>query len=159
MPIMNKEVKMKVIKASVSNLDDIAILFDAYRQFYEQKSDIQGAKDFIEMHMKNGDSVIYLALSEGNEPLGFAQLYPSFSSVAMKRMWYLNDLYVSENARKKGVGRALLQKIAAFVKDTDAITVKLATAVSNEKAKSLYESEGYVKVTAFEHYTQRVKLA
>ncbi|ENI1142886.1 GNAT family N-acetyltransferase, partial [Vibrio cholerae] len=109
------------------------------------------------MHMKNGDSVIFLALSEGNEPLGFAQLYPSFSSVAMKRMWYLNDLYVSENARKKGVGRALLQKVAAFAKDTDAITVKLATAVSNEKAKSLYESEGYVKVTAFEHYTQRVK--
>ncbi|ENM5736162.1 GNAT family N-acetyltransferase [Vibrio mimicus] len=141
---------MKVIEASVSNLDDIAILFDAYRQFYEQESDIQGA---------NGDSVIFLALSEGNEPLGFAQLYPSFSSVAMKRMWYLNDLYVSENARKKGVGRALLQKVAAFAKDTDAITVKLATAVSNEKAKSLYESEGYVKVTAFEHYTQRVKLA
>ncbi|WP_420378089.1 GNAT family N-acetyltransferase, partial [Vibrio cholerae] len=54
---------------------------------------------------------------------------------------------------------ALLQKVAAFAKDTDAITVKLATAVSNEKAKSLYESEGYVKVTAFEHYTQRVKLA
>ncbi|GHX17178.1 histone acetyltransferase HPA2 and related acetyltransferase [Vibrio cholerae] len=75
---------MKVIEASVSNLDDIAILFDAYRQFYEQESDIQGARNFIEMHMKNGDSVIFLALSEGNEPLGFAQLYPSFSSVAMK---------------------------------------------------------------------------
>ncbi len=36
MPIMNKEVQMKVIEASVSNLDEIAILFDAYRQFYEQ---------------------------------------------------------------------------------------------------------------------------
>ncbi|WP_262361218.1 GNAT family N-acetyltransferase, partial [Vibrio cholerae] len=108
---------MKVIEASVLNLDDIAILFDAYRQFYEQESDIQGARNFIKMHMKNGDSVIFLAFSEDNEPLGFAQLYPSFSSVAMKRMWYLNDLYVSENARKKGFGRALLQKVAAFAKD------------------------------------------
>ncbi|ENM5903719.1 GNAT family N-acetyltransferase [Vibrio mimicus] len=150
---------MKVIEAGLSDLDAVAILFDAYRQFYEQESDIEGAKAFIESHMKNGDSVIFLALSESNEPVGFAQLYPSFSSVAMKRMWYLNDLYVSENIRKQGAGRTLLQRVAAFAKDTDAVTVKLATAVSNEKAKSLYESEGYVKVTAFEHYSQRVKLA
>ncbi|WP_000863102.1 GNAT family N-acetyltransferase, partial [Vibrio mimicus] len=149
---------MKVIEAGLSDLDAMAILFDAYRQFYEQESDIVGAKAFIENHIKNGDSVIFLALSKSNEPVGFAQLYPSFSSVAMKRMWYLNDLYVSENIRKQGVGRALLQRVAAFAKDTGAVTVKLATAVSNEKAKSLYESEGYVKITAFEHYSQRVKL-
>lgn len=150
---------MKIIEATISNLDKISILFDGYRQFYEQESDIDTAEAFIHSRITNGESVIFLALSEGDEALGFAQLYPSFSSVSMKRMWYLNDLFVLDSARNKGVARALLKRVAAFAKETNAITVKLATAVSNESAKSLYESEGYVKVTAFEHYTQRVKQA
>ncbi|WP_275920188.1 GNAT family N-acetyltransferase [Aeromonas sp. 2HA2] len=86
----------------------------------------------------------------------FTQLYPAFSSIAMKRMWYLNDLFVIESARQQGVARALLKRVASFAKETDALTVKLATAVSNHPAKSLYESEGYQKVIAFDHYTQRV---
>ncbi|WP_323940367.1 GNAT family N-acetyltransferase [Aeromonas caviae] len=83
-------------------------------------------------------------------------MYPAFSSIAMKRMWYLNDLYVVESARQQGVARALLKRVASFARETDALTVKLATAVSNQPAKLLYESEGYQKVIAFDHYTQRV---
>jgi ribosomal protein S18 acetylase RimI-like enzyme len=74
----------------------------------------------------------------------------------MKRMWYLNDLFVIESVRQQGVARALLKRVASFAKETDALTVKLAIAVSNHPAKSLYESEGYQKVIAFDHYTQRV---
>ena len=74
----------------------------------------------------------------------------------MKRMWYLNDLFVAASARQQGVARALLKQVATFARETDALTVKLATAVSNLPAKALYESEGYQKVVAFDHYTQRV---
>ncbi|WP_341536448.1 GNAT family N-acetyltransferase [Aeromonas dhakensis] len=106
--------------------------------------------------LTNADSVIFLARNEMGETMGFAQLYPAFSSVAMKRMWYLNDLFVAESARQQGVARALLKRVASFAKETDALTVKLATSISNHPAKSLYESEGYQKVIAFDHYTQRV---
>nr|WP_269430149.1 GNAT family N-acetyltransferase [Aeromonas dhakensis] len=100
--------------------------------------------------------MIFLARNEMGEAMGFVQLYPAFSSVAMKRMWYLNDLFVAESARQQGVARALLKRVASFAKETDALTVKLATSISNHPAKSLYESEGYQKVIAFDHYTQRV---
>ncbi|EMD0742751.1 GNAT family N-acetyltransferase [Vibrio cholerae] len=150
---------MKILKAAISELDQIVSLFDDYRQFYGQKSDIDAAREFLRNRFVNNESVIFLAMTENNEALGFVQLYPSFSSVAMKPMWYLNDLFVSDGSRNKGVARALLQKVKYFANETNALTVKLATSSTNEKAKSLYESEGYDKVVAFEHYTQSVKQA
>lgn len=147
---------MQIFQATLAHLDETSRLFDAYRQFYGQAPDRGEATRFIGARLGAADSVIFLACNEAGECTGFAQLYPAFSSVAMKRMWYLNDLYVIESARQQGVARALLKRVARFAKETDALTVKLATAVSNHPAKLLYESEGYKKVTAFDHYTQRV---
>ena len=147
---------MHILQATPAHLEETSYLFDAYRQFYGQAPDQSAATGFIAERLTNADSVIFLARNEVGESMGFAQLYPAFSSVAMRRMWYLNDLFVAESARQQGVARALLKRVASFAKETDALTVKLATAVSNHPAKSLYESEGYQKVIVFDHYTQRV---
>ncbi|HDX8374336.1 GNAT family N-acetyltransferase [Aeromonas dhakensis] len=147
---------MYIFQATPADLEETSYLFDAYRQFYGQEPDHGAAAGFIAERLANADSVIFLARHEMGETMGFVQLYPAFSSVAMKRMWYLNDLFVAESARQQGVARALLKRVASFAKETDALTVKLATSISNQPAKSLYESEGYQKVIAFDHYTQRV---
>ena len=147
---------MQIHQATSVDIDDLTLLFDAYRQFYGQAAAPMAAAAFIAERLAKSESVIFLARSETGEAIGFAQLYPAFSSVAMKRMWYLNDLFVAASARQQGVARALLKQVATFARETDALTVKLATAVSNLPAKALYESEGYQKVVAFDHYTQGV---
>jgi len=147
---------MQIHQATSVDIDDLTLLFDAYRQFYGQAPAPMAAAAFIAERLAKSESVIFLARGETGEAIGFAQLYPAFSSVAMKRMWYLNDLFVAASARQQGVARALLKQVATFARGTDALTVKLATAVSNLPAKALYESEGYQKVVAFDHYTQRV---
>ncbi|MFQ2172830.1 GNAT family N-acetyltransferase [Aeromonas rivipollensis] len=147
---------MQIHQATSVDIDDLTLLFDAYRQFYGQAPAPMAAAAFIAERLAKSESVIFLARGETGEAIGFAQLYPAFSSVAMKRMWYLNDLFVAASARQQGVARALLKQVATFARETDALTVKLATAVSNRPAKALYESEGYQKVVAFDHYTQRV---
>ncbi|TNI99317.1 GNAT family N-acetyltransferase [Aeromonas veronii] len=147
---------MHIIQATPAHLEETSQLFDAYRQFYGQDPDNSAATGFIAERLTAADSVIFLARNQMGKSIGFTQLYPAFSSVAMKRMWYLNDLYVVESARQQGVARALLKRVASFAKETDALTVKLATGISNHPAKLLYESEGYKKVIAFDHYTQRV---
>lgn len=147
---------MQIHQATSVDIDDLTLLFDAYRQFYGQEPAPMAAAAFIAERLAKSESVIFLARGETGEAIGFAQLYPAFSSVAMKRMWYLNDLFVAASARQQGVARALLKQVATFARGTDALTVKLATAVSNLPAKALYESEGYQKVVAFDHYTQRV---
>ncbi|WP_105901256.1 GNAT family N-acetyltransferase [Vibrio gangliei] len=148
---------MNIQQATINELDQVAHLFDLYRQFYGQQSDLVSSKAFIKARIENSESVIFLALNEKDEALGFIQLYPAFSSVAMKPMWYLNDLFVSESARKQGVARSLLKKAKQHAQETNALTIKLATAVDNHAAQALYESEGYTKVTAFDHFTQRVE--
>ena len=90
-----------ISKATLNDLDSLVPLFDAYRQFYGQLPDLEGARTFLSGRMERGESVVFLAFEE-DRAVGFTQLYPQFSSVGMDRNWLLNDLYVDERARKKG---------------------------------------------------------
>ncbi len=91
---------MNIYQAELKDIKGITPLFNKYREFYRQAPDQDGAETFLKTRLKNGESVIFTA-SENGGYLGFAQLYPVFSSVAMKRTYILNDLFVAEHARKK----------------------------------------------------------
>ena len=77
------------------------------------------------------------------EALGFAQLYPSWSSVTARPIWILNDLFVAPAARGSGVGRALLERCRKHALETGAQRMALETLVGNRKAQRLYESLGW----------------
>lgn len=146
---------MLIERAAVTDLDAVAPLFDAYRQFYGQRSDPAAARAFLAERLRRDESVIFFAVAEGgegNEALGFTQLYPSFSSVSARRLWILNDLFVSPGTRRGGVGRALLERAREWAIETDAKGLTLATAVSNAAARALYESCGWRRDDEFEHY-------
>ena len=145
---------MLVKRAAVADLDALAPLFDAYRQFYGQRSDLPAARAFLEERLRREESVIFLAVDGegGNEALGFTQLYPSFSSVSVRRLWILNDLFVRPGLRRGGVGRRLLERAREWAIETDAKGLMLATAVSNAAARALYESCGWRRDDEFEHY-------
>ena len=137
---------MSIQKATLNDLDSLAELFDLYRIFYQQKSDLSGAREFIRERLNNEESVVFIAFYENN-PIGFVQLYPSFSSVSMKRTWVLNDLYVRESVRGKGFGEKLIKKAITFAKDTGAKGVLLETNIENVTAQRLYERIGFTKET------------
>jgi GNAT superfamily N-acetyltransferase len=146
---------LNILQAGPDHLGQIVPLFDAYRQFYEQPSDTQGARRFLHDRLVNGESVIFLALLDG-EAAGFIQLYPSFSSVSMKRRWILNDLFVTPEARRKGVGEAMLERARLYAVETGAKGLMLETAVDNIPAQRLYESLGWQRETEFYVYNLRV---
>lgn len=144
-----------VVDAGPDEVDFVAPLFDAYRVFYGQRSNIEAAASFIHERLSRGESVIYVAFGAGGEarvPLGFVQLYPSFSSVSLKRLWILNDLFVAPAARQRGVGRALLERARRLAKDTGAKGLILETATTNRAAQALYRSDGWVRDTEFYRY-------
>jgi GNAT superfamily N-acetyltransferase len=145
---------MLVKRAAVADLDAVAPLFDAYRQFYRQRSDIAAARAFLDERLRREESVIFLAVADehANEALGFTQLYPSFSSVSVRRLWILNDLFVRPGLRRGGVGRRLLERAREWAIETDAKGLMLATAVGNAAARALYESCGWRRDEEFEHY-------
>jgi GNAT superfamily N-acetyltransferase len=139
------------MKITAEQVELIAPLFDAYRQFYGQSPDLDGAHRFLAERLNRGESVIF-AVVEGGRALGFTQLYPSFSSVSMKPIWILNDLFVSEEARGRGVGARLLGAARDHALRTGAARLALSTAVTNTKAQALYERDGWKQDTAFMHY-------
>lgn len=142
---------MKIYKAAVTDIDQTAELFNLYRIFYEQESDLEGAKSYIKERIEKKDSVIFI-VEDQERLVGFTQLYPTFSSISMKRAWILNDLYVVEDARKQGAGEMLLQKAKEYAIETGAKSISLSTALKNVKAQRLYEKHGYEQDPKFLHY-------
>jgi len=147
---------IQIIRANRDHALDVAALFDAYRVFYEQPRDPQSALDFISERLQREDSVILFAWhAREGYGMGFTQLYPSFSSVAMQRIYILNDLFVAAEARRKGIAARLLQAAEDFARSAGALRLELATAPDNRSAQALYEREGWVR-DPFWHYSKEV---
>lgn len=146
-----------MIQATLNDLPEAAHLFDQYRMFYKQRSDLEGAKHFIQDRLVQGDSIIFLVKDpESNRSVAFCQLYPTYSSISMQRSWILNDLFVEEQFRKLGVSKLLLDYAAGYAKQTNAKGLELATAMDNIRAQKIYEKHGYEKDEAFYHYYLKV---
>jgi ribosomal protein S18 acetylase RimI-like enzyme len=134
------------------DVEAVAALFDAYRKFYRQPSDRAGALNFIRERLARDESVIFVAC-QGPAALGFTQLYPSFTSAGMARIFVLNDLFVAPEARRQGVARALLRHAAEFGKAEGAVRLTLSTAHDNANAQAAYEKEGWIPDTTFRVYS------
>jgi GNAT superfamily N-acetyltransferase len=142
---------MEIRAALPADLDVVVPLFDAYRVFYRAPSDPGAARRFLGDRLAAGDSRIFLAFRDG-KAVGFTQLYPSFSSLSMRRLWILNDLFVAPEARRAGAGRALMAAADAFARADGAKGLALATQNGNATAQALYAKMGYRRDEEFRHY-------
>ena len=135
---------MTTRRATLDDLPALAPLFDGYRVFYKQAADPDGAAAFLRDRFEQEEAVVFLAEARG-KAVGFTLLYPSFSSVRMRPIWVLNDLFVAPEARGLGVGRTLLDAAQAFAQTTDAVSVVLGTGHANTNAQRLYEATGFTR--------------
>ena len=138
-------------QATVADLDGLIPLFDGYRQFYRQASEPDRIRQFLLDRFEHNQSVIFVAVKDGTA-VGFTQLYPSFSSAALARIFILNDLFVDPGARLLGAGSALLQAAAEYGRRVGALRLVLSTEVTNMPAQALYEKLGWKRNTEFYAY-------
>ncbi|BDC58801.1 GNAT family N-acetyltransferase [Bacillus altitudinis] len=142
---------MDIVRANENDLKQVSVLFDQYRQFYKQISNVEGAYHFLVERYRKQESILFVA-KQGEQYVGFVQLYPTFSSVAMKDAFILNDLFVINDFRQKGVGKELMKKAFSFANDKGARFICLETATSNIKAQQLYEKMGMTSDSSTQHY-------
>ena len=138
-------------QATVDDVEPLVPLFDAYRQFYGRTSDAAAARTFLLARFANRESTLFIA-HQGEMAIGFAQLYPSFSSVSLARIFILNDLFVQEQARRTGVASSLLSAAATFAVSLGAVRLSLSTALTNDAAQALYRSAGWNRDQQFSVY-------
>ncbi len=147
--------ELAIRQATISDLDGLVPLFDGYRQFYRQSSEPDRIRKFLLDRFEHNQSVIFIAVKDGNA-IGFTQLYPSFSSGALARIFILNDLFVDPDARHVGAGRALLRAAEEYGRRVGALRLVLSTEVTNMPAQALYEKRGWKRNTDF--YTYQIML-
>lgn len=137
---------MNIKQAQLCDIKQLAGLFDQYRVFYQQKSNLKLAHNFLTARIAAVESIIFVAETQDKQEkklVGFTQLYPSFSSVSAQRTWVLNDLYVHVDYRNLGIGMKLLNRAKAHAEQTLAKGIFLQTAQTNLTAQKLYTSLGY----------------
>ena len=134
---------MELFEASSFDITELSQLFNDYRVFYNQPSDVDACRKFIAKRIQDHDSIIYVVRNE-TEIFGFAQLYPLFSSVQMKRLWVLNDLFVKQSARRKGIARMLIERCRELAVETDASGLLLETEKNNMEGNKLYPAENFI---------------
>jgi len=139
---------VQVRQAVFADLEALALLFDAYRQFQGRRSDLFAAHAFLRARFGHGESIVFLAQASGHA-LGFAQLYPSYSSVSLKRIFVLNDLFVDPGARGRGIASRLLKAVEAHAWTNDAARVTLSVARDNDVARAIYEAKGWLREEGF----------
>jgi ribosomal protein S18 acetylase RimI-like enzyme len=145
---------MRIIKATLEHLDLLAPLFVKYREFYGELPFPDSSREFLEKRLTRDESVIYLAMpiDDDKKVLGFCQLYPSYSSLSLKRVWILNDIYVAEDARRQLVADHLMRAAKKMAKDTHAVRMRVSTSSNNAVAHKVYESIGFREDTQFKNY-------
>ncbi|EME1359694.1 TPA: GNAT family N-acetyltransferase [Klebsiella aerogenes] len=147
---------MKIYQAQPHDVETILPLYLGYRRFYKVEENASQARDFILKRLQLNESVIFYADVDG-KAVGFAQLYPLFCSLEMKRIWLLYDLFVDESARKHGVAQKLISRAEQLAKESDSAFIMLSTATDNIPAQALYERNGFVRDREFFVYNKFLK--
>lgn len=140
-----------VRRAGLHDLDRLVPLFDAYRQFYGEPSDLNRDRQFLRDRLSRNESVVLIAEDEDGAAIGFVQLYPGFSSILAGPMYLLSDLYVAAKARRRGVGTLLLKSAVETAHTTGAVRVELATAITNVAAQRLYDELGWKREEFYQY--------
>lgn len=137
---MNATITVRL--AAAPDLDQLAELFDQYRQFYQCSPDLGAAQAWLAENIEAGRSTIFAA-DNGSELLGFTQLYPALCSVDLVDYFVLYDLFVVEAARRQGIARALMNAASDWAKAQGAARLDLETARDNYPGQALYRDLGY----------------
>lgn len=80
---------------------------------------------------------VFLVAEENGEVLGYVGMHVVFGE------GYMDNLAVFPHARRKGVGKKLVETLIAWLKQHDGLFLTLEVRLSNQAAISLYQSLGF----------------
>ena len=143
---------MNIVKATTKHLDILTPLFDGYMMFYQQQSNLEKHRAYLEERLRLNEAKAFIAVADNGEGIGFTLLYPTFSSVSQARIYTLNDLFIHSDHRRKGVASALLSAAARYAKTNGAVRLHLETEASNSSAQNFYENEGWIRESNYFYY-------
>lgn len=144
---------MRIVQATAEHLDQLTPLFVAYREFHGAMPAIEQSRDFLHQRITQQESNIYLAFQD-DQLAGFCQVYPSFSSLSLRPIWILNDIFVREELRGKHIAEKLIAHVKEQAAASDVVRLRVSISQYNEVAQRLFESTGFNEDPVFRSYIQ-----
>ena len=141
---------LEIVRAKLADVSDLHPLVEKYRAFYKQPEN-EKTLGYLKSRLENDEAIVFIA-RENDEAIGFTMLYPTFSTVSLSAVWLLNDLYVEESHRGKGIASKLMETAENAAREAGATRVFLRTANDNTIAQSLYEGRSYIQDEVFRRY-------
>jgi len=142
---------MIVRRATKEDLNQLAVLFDEYRQFYGASTNINESYQFLKQRFENKESVIFVHVKD-DVFTGFVVLYLGFSSVSCAKYYILDDVYVTPVFRRQGSAKQLIDTAILFARHEDAQRISLETQKNNYHSHQLYEQMGFVKDNSYQTF-------
>jgi GNAT superfamily N-acetyltransferase len=135
--------EIEVAPVTPAQYEELQPLIIAYQRFYGvEEIDEERNRAFFRRFLAPSEDGMLLGARAGGPLLGYACLYWHFSSLQATETVLMNDLYVEEGARGRGVGRALIEATADVARERGASHVEWATEPDNQTAQRLYDSTG-----------------
>jgi GNAT superfamily N-acetyltransferase len=135
--------ELEIAPVAVEEFEQLLPLIAAYQRFYEvEEIDDERNRNFFRRFLAPSEDGLLLGASRDGRFAGYACLYWHFSSLEACECVLMNDLFVAEDARGEGVGRALIEATAEVARERGVPFVEWSTAPDNETAQRLYDSTG-----------------
>jgi GNAT superfamily N-acetyltransferase len=138
---------MTIETVGQADLGDLLPLMRGYSDFYEVAPTDDALLDLSRALIADPEreGVQLIARDDDRTPMGFATVYWMWSTNRAARIGVMNDLFVAEHARRRGVGEALIARCHDLARERGAVSLQWQTAPDNHPAQSLYERVGGVR--------------
>jgi GNAT superfamily N-acetyltransferase len=135
--------EVEIAPIAEDELEELLPLIAAYQRFYEAAEiDEERNRAFFRRFLAPSEDGLLLGARRKGKLIGYACLYWHFSSLEACESVLMNDLYVAEDTRGQGVGRALIEATAEVARERGAAYVEWSTAPDNTTAQRLYDATG-----------------
>jgi GNAT superfamily N-acetyltransferase len=133
----------EIRQAEEEDVPEILELIKALAEFENLSEEVVATEELLKITLFgiNSPAEVQIAFDK-NKTLGFALYFRSFSTFLGRPGIYLEDLYVRENARGKGVGEALLRRLAQRTREIGGGRLEWAVLNWNEPAIGFYQKMG-----------------
>ena len=133
----------EIRKADLEDLPVILELIKALAEYEHLSGEVVATEELLEVTLfgLNSPAEVQIAFDK-KQTLGFALYFRTVSTFLGRPGIYLEDLYVRESARGKGVGKALLRRIAQRTREIGGGRLEWSVLNWNEPSIKFYQKMG-----------------
>ncbi len=144
------------IEIRTAKKEDVHLILSFIKELAEYEhlaQEVVATEEMLTESLFGKDSITEVLLAYyNNKPVGFALFFHNFSTFLGRKGIYLEDIYVKPQYRGKGIGKALLVKLAKIAKERNCGRLESAVLNWNKAAIEFFESLGAIPMDEWRTY-------